>query len=1098
MTVRAKGSALRERGSEPREKAETATFAWKGDYWTLNYGGATFSIKDVKGLSYIRRLLQHPGEEFHALDLLHESDTPSNTSSNGEPVAAKPEGTDTVGGLGDAGEMLDPQAKKEYQRRYRELNEALEDLRERGQHERAEKVEAEREFLRRELARAIGLGGHDRRAGSAAERARLNVTRAIKAALQKVHEQHAGFAALLEGSIRTGAFCSYNPNPALPVIWQFSSEGALTPADAAAAEPVFSPRDTSFLHAFTKGTTFVGRDSERAMLVRMLEQAKSGQGKIVLISGAAGVGKTRMAAEVADEAARREMLTFVGCCYDREDPVPFIPFVEILEAALAGIRDPAALRDALGNDGPEIARLVPQLRRSLPDIAAPTDLSPEQSRRVLFGAVTELVKHVSRSTPVLLLIDDLQWADEGTLLLLNHVAQSVPSIPVMIVATLRDFELVPRAGQLSKTLDELIRRHQVERVTLGGLSESAVAELLGALSGRNPPKEIVRLFHSDTDGNPFFIEELFKHLIEQDKLIDSAGEFRHGLKLGDLDVPQSLRLVIGRRLARLGDATLKALGVAAAIGRSFTFELLTGSMRADPDSLLDSVEEAEKTGLITSTLVYPEALFRFSHELIRQAVIGRLSLARRQRLHLDIADAIERLFANSLEDRVNELAHHLFQAGTAADGRRTARFLAMAARKALQQGALMEGEGFYQQALDVLQTTAESPARDQQELELQLALGQVFIATRGYTAAETASAYDRASALGERLGEPIQMVLALGGLFGLLLLRGDMEAAPAIADRVRAVGDRCGSSATRTFGCFYQGVASYHRGRLHVAQDLFALALDAYREDDHQNLPQDPGVETLDYMALNAWQLGKADSARARMREALSLAQRLGKPFALAHNKFYAAYLNVLLRDPAACRRFAEELIEQSTDQSLPLFFDICRILRGWALAQQGRCDEGIISARKGLADFRAKGSNRLTLGSFLGFLAESLARGGKIDEALVEVGEGFAEVGEQLVDLPYLLWLRGELLLRKSRGVAEPAEHSFRESIALANRIGAKFHALRAATSLASLLSSRGRVIEAREVLFPLYNDFVEGLDTRDLIDARNVVRRIGNAESG
>jgi tetratricopeptide (TPR) repeat protein len=1094
LTVTSKGSSARARVSESSGKARTATFAAKGEYWTLSHAGATVSIKDVKGFGYIQRLLQHPGEEFHSLDLLHELPAPSNTSGDNR-FSTKGEGIDSVGGLGDAGEMLDRQARSEYQRRYRELNDELEDLREKGKHQQAEKVESELEFLRRELARAIGLGGRDRRAGSAAERARLNVTRAIRAALQKISEQHPGFAELLDRSIRTGAFCSYKPDLTQPVIWKFSIEDTETPAQIA-AEPVLSPRDTDFLRAYTRGTTFVGRDSERAMLVRGLEQAQGGRGKIVLISGAAGVGKTRISAEVAAEASRREMLTYLGCCYDREDPVPFNPFVEILESALAGIRDPEALRLALGNNGPEIARLVPQLRRSFPDIPAPAELSPEQSRRALFGAVTQLLTRVSHNTPALFLIDDIQWADEGTLLLFNHLAHFVPALPVMIVATLRDFELIPREELLMKTLEELFRHHRIERITLGGLPEKGVREMLAALSGREPPETIVQLFCSNTDGNPFFIEELFRHLIEQNKLIDSAGEFRSDLKLGDFDVPQSLRLRIGSRLARLGDATLKALGAAAAIGRSFTFELLTASTRADPDSLLDSVEEAEKAGLITSTLDYPDALFRFSHELIRQAVIARLSPARRQRIHLDIADAIESLFANSLEDRVNDLAHHLYQAGTAADGRRTARFLAMAARRALQQGALTEGEGFYQQALDVLQTTAESPDRDQQELEIQLAIGQVFIATRGYTAAETASAYDRASALGERLGEPIQIVLALGGLYGLSLLRGDMDGAQAFADRVRAIADRCGSSATRAWGCHYQGVPSYHHGRLAAAQDYFSQALAAYREDDHQNNPQDPGVESLAYMSVTEWQLGMADSARARIREALQLADRLRKPYVTAYSRFFAAYLHALLRDPVNCQRFSEEFLEHSTGQSLPFIFDICRILRGWALAQQGRYDEGISNAREGLADFKAK-DNGLSIGSFTGFLAESFAQGGKLDEALVKVDEGIAALREQLVDLPYLLWLRGELLLQQSPGLVESAEHSFRESIALANRAGAKSYALRSATSLARLLSSRGHASEARELLSPLYSSFVEGFDTRDLIEARNVVRQIGNAES-
>ncbi|HYL57413.1 MAG TPA: AAA family ATPase, partial [Candidatus Acidoferrales bacterium] len=639
-----KSSAPRMGGSHSAGNSPTqnGVFAVKGDYWTLGLGRVTFPIKDIKGLSYIQRLLQHPGEEFHSLDLLNiASVDPDLSNTVVDHEDANPVGITVRRGLtGDAGEMLDAQAKHEYKRRLDELKEKLEDQRERGNHERADQIETEIEFVHHELERSMGRGGRDRRTGSNAERARLNVTRAIRAALEKITEQQPALGELLDRSIRTGSFCSYIPVPERPVIWQFSVDGGKATREIPAAEPQHSRSGASFLRIFTKGTRFVGRDAERAMLTHALDQAQRGEGKIILIRGAAGVGKTRIAAEIAAEAAGRGMLAFVGACYDRDDPVPFIPFVEVLEAALAQTRDLAAFRNALGADAPEIARLVPQLRRSFPDIPAPAELPPEQSRRALFNAVTELVARVSHSTPSLFLLDDLQWADEGTLLLLSHIAQFVPALPIMIVGTLRDFEQAP-SGQLNRTLDELIRRHLVECITLAGLPESSVAEMLRALSGQEPPHPIVNLFHVDTEGNPFFVEELFSHLVEQGKLLDSAGKFRRDLEIDGIDVPQSLRLVIGRRIARLDDATVKALGTAAVIGRSFTFDLLAAATHMGAEALLDCVEEAERAGLIVATLEYPEARFRFSHELIRQAVVSELSAPRRQRLHLDVADAIE-------------------------------------------------------------------------------------------------------------------------------------------------------------------------------------------------------------------------------------------------------------------------------------------------------------------------------------------------------------------------------------------------------------------------------------------------------------------------
>src|SRR5208283_2131025 len=272
-------------------------------------------------------------------------------------------------------------------------------------------------------------------------------------------------------------------------------------------------------------------------------------------------------------------------------------FVEILESAMAQSPSQETFRAALGDDAVEMARLMPQLRRLFADIPPPLEISPEQSRRILFNAVAELIGRTAATGPMLLLFEDLHWADEGTLSLLNHIARSIAKTPVLIVGTYRDNEIDP-AGPFAQMLDELLRIHMLQQISLRGLPQDAVAEMLRALGGKEPPQTVVNLFYSGTDGNPFFVEELFRHLVERGKLIDAAGQFREDLILGEIDVPQSLRLVIGRRLARLSEDARKILAPAAVIGRSFTFELLEASSNTNADSLLDHVEEAEKAGLI--------------------------------------------------------------------------------------------------------------------------------------------------------------------------------------------------------------------------------------------------------------------------------------------------------------------------------------------------------------------------------------------------------------------------------------------------------------------------------------------------------------------
>ncbi|MGO9450123.1 MAG: ATP-binding protein [Candidatus Binataceae bacterium] len=1086
-----------------RVSSVKGVFARSGEIWTLGSGGPTFALKDVKGLSYIQRLLQHPGQEFHAFDILRD---PADAEPGTDKSALLADATISIGGLGDAGEMLDARAKEDYRRKLRELREELEEHRARGNAERAQKIETDIDFIVREISRAVGLGGRDRRAGSAAERARLNVTRAIKTALQKISEHDDKLRELLERHIRTGVFCRYTLDVEAPIDWKFSiDDRAPAPAlsESKPDPPYLRPAGTDLVDGLDERTTFVGRDSERAVLARFLEQARNGEGKIVLIAGAAGVGKTRIAAELAADALQQRMLTLAGSCYDRDDPVPFLPFVEILEASIAQTRDLVAFRKALGDDAGEVARLVPQLRRLFPDIPPAMELPPEQSRRILFTAVTDLVARVARNTPLVLVLDDLQWADEGTLLLLSHLARFASQIPVLVVGTYRDFDLNP-AGILTRTISELTRLRLVHRITLGGLDESAVAEMLRALSGREAPQPVVRLFHADTDGNPFFVEELFRYLVEQGKLLDSKGEYRNNVSVSDFDVPQGVRMVIGRRLARLTADTLKILCTAAVIGRSFTFELLAASIQADADSLLDSIEEAESAGLISSTVEYPEARFRFSHELTRQTVISQVSVARRQHLHLDIASALESLNANALDEVANDLAHHLFQAGAAADGSKTIRFLSMAAKRARLQGALAEAAEFYRDALMVLKRMPESHERDRLELGLQLGVGAALMATRGYAYADTAAAYQRATSLGERLGDPVQVVLALTGLASQPLLRGELDTAQLLADQVLAVSQRDGKSKTMIWGHYIQGVVLYHRGNLGSAWEHLSQADAEYREEEHKKNPQDPGSESLEYLALAAWQLGMADTARAHIREAISLNERIQKPYARTHCNFYAAYLYAMMRDPVATQEFAERAVNLAAERSIPLFMDAGRILYGWAITQQGRYAEGVACARAAVESFKAAG-NRLGIGSYLGFLAEALFSAGLPDEATAAVEEALDLAPPQSADMSYLWWLQGKLLLESARPEGTPQilsrdEHrfedaaaSFRKAVSLALSIGAKSYAIRSMTSLGTLLAARDRTVEAREMLDPLLTSITEGFDTPDLADAQQLMEELG-----
>ena len=684
--------------SQPADSssAQTGTFVRSGDQWTIAFGGTTFSLRDMKGLAYVQRLLQHPHQKFHALDLVGWNAVGVGSETSGAEDRL-PAGV-SVRGLGAAGAMLDAHTKQEYRARLRDLRQELAELRKGADHERGEKVEAEIDFLEREIIRAVGLGGRDRHAGSAAERARLNVTRTIKIALQRIAERHAALGELLETSIRTGLFSTYLPPPANPVSWRCSSESTEPQVQPGVSTPVVLRFTNTPIDAVGGQSAFVGRETENGLLRRHLNQVRDGKGSVVLIGGTAGVGKTRIAIELAVEAARVGITTLVGRCYDCEDPVPFVPFVEILEDALERASSRAGFRALLGTDAGEISRLMPQLSRLFTDIPGAMELGPAQSQWILFKAAGELIGRMAAGNPLLLLLEDLQWADQGTLALLEHLARNVHKIPALIVSNYRDDELDSKSS-LAKTLGELTRLRLAEQVSLRGLPQSAVAEMVQSLSGSKPSPALVRLLHKTTDGNPFFVGELIRHLAERGQLGEFNSKVSPELTPDQLDLPDSLRMVIGRRVNRVGDETRSVLAAAAVIGRSFPFALLEAVTHADPDLLLDQVEEAERAGLISSEVVQQDAQFKFAHELIRRAVLDELSAVRRQRLHLSVAEAIEAIYPDTADDHAGDLAHHLWKAGTAADIAKTIHYSRLAGDRATQSYSNVEAEQHYARAL---------------------------------------------------------------------------------------------------------------------------------------------------------------------------------------------------------------------------------------------------------------------------------------------------------------------------------------------------------------------------------------------------------------
>ena len=1073
---------------------QLGTFVQQGEDWTVGSGATSFPLRNVLGLTYIQRLLQHPGEQFHALDLLSGTSAGEILDIDASRLTSVRGDENVVVGIpGDIGPILDEQAKRDYRSRISELNEELSELRERGNlsllgeqgYRRRAEVEFELEALTRQLAQAVGIFGRDRRSGSAAERARVNVTRAIRSAIQKISEHDAPLGELLRICIRTGSLCSYIPNARSPIEWRFAIEG-VAPAAITATPPPSLPTEAIFAHPLVYGTRFVGREEERARIGKCLQRAKNGEGRVVILAGPPGIGKTRTAREAGEDARRAGFIALAGNCYDREDSVPFVPVVEFLEVLLRRTPSAAAARDIFGDQAAEIARLLPQLRRIISDLPPPLQLSPEQSRRMLFNALLEFVVRQSRLNPVLLLLEDLHWADEGTLSLLVHFGRSIATMPVLVIATHRN-DQIDMKPPLTKALEELSRLDVVEGIRLDGLPERAVAQMIELLRGQQPSPAFVDLIYSNTDGNPLFVQELIRDLEQNQPDSDLLQSLEHG----EVALPHSLRLVIGRRLALVSKEAMRVVGTAAVIGRSFNFGLLDAATHGEPDRLIDSLEEAEEAGLISSRLEYPEARFRFTHELIRRAVLDGISIARRQRLHLNIAQAMELLYVNSLEEHAEDLAHHFWSAGTAGESAKAAQYLRMAGEKALRSSANVQAIAHFRKALHLIPTLPETPERLRQELSLQIDLGTTLLPTKGFSSPEVKEAYANARELSQRTGETQQLFRVLFGQWLSYAARSEHKTSLELGEQCLRLAESAGDPDLLLEAHHALGVAVMGVGELVRALEHFERAVAMYNPQQHRSHAQiyghDPAAVCLMHSSWVLWLLGRPDQALKKSDESLVLARQLAHPSTSATVAAWLACLQQWCGNVQAVEELSASAIVTSAEHNFGYYDAIATMLRGWALVQRRQAVAGIEQMRQGLETFRAMGG--VALGSyFSGLLAESYAAAGQADEGL--------KILRRIDDDAEPWWkaelyrLRGEMLTYAAQGARaahqDEAEDYFTKAIDIARAQNAKSLELRAVMSVARLWLSQRKRSEACSTLKEIMGSFTEGFDTRDLREAQ------------
>lgn len=471
---------------------------------------------------------------------------------------------------------------------------------------------------------------------------------------------------------------------------------------------------------------FVGRERELAGLLEALHDAISGRGRLVLIGGEPGIGKSRLVEELASRAGKAEV--HWGRCWEVGGAPPYWPWVQAIRSYVRE-RNAEQLRGELGPGAADIAELVVEIRERLPDLGAPSVLpesAPGPARAVharfrLFDSIADFLKNASRSGPLVLVLEDLNWADDDSLLLLEFVARELGEAHVLVIGTYRDIDL-SRRHPLSRTLGELARERLFERVLLRGLSHADVEQFIEAACGFVPDEGLVYAVHTQTEGNPFFVGEVVRLLIEEGALTREQSRVAERWRVR---IPEGVREAIGRRLNHLSEPCNETLSLASAIGRAFTLDqLLHLTDDLSEDELLELLEEAIAAHVIEELSSAPVG-YQFTHALIQGTLADELSLTRRVRLHARIAETLEELYAADIESHAAELAHHFGEAQAVLGPEPLVHYSALAGEAALAARAPEQAVTHFQRALAAKGDQVE----DEESADLLFGLGRAQIAS---------------------------------------------------------------------------------------------------------------------------------------------------------------------------------------------------------------------------------------------------------------------------------------------------------------------------------------------------------------------------------
>ena len=816
----------------------------------------------------------------------------------------------------------------------------------------------------------------------------------------------------------------------------------------------------------TGWTPLVGREQDIGLLVERWAQVKEGIGQVVLLSGEAGIGKSRLVQVLTEQAAAEPQAWLTPCqCSPYHQHTALYPIIDLLErVALRFEREESPqqklrkLEGFLVQYGLPLAEAVPLFAAllSLPLIPdyAPLTVSPEQQKQQTLQALVTILLRIAAQQPVLFVMEDLHWVDPSTLEFLSLLVDQGPTARILALFTLRPDFSPPWTG-----------RSHCTQVTVNRLSRLQIAEMIRRVAhGKALPPEVVAQIVAKTDGVPLFVEELTKMVLESGLLREGEERYELTGPLPPLAIPTTLHDSLMARLDRL--ATIKGLAqLGATLGREFSYDLLQAVSPWDEATLRQGLQQLVEAEFLYQRGLPPHATYLFKHALIQDAAYQSLLRSTRQRHHQHIAQVVEARFADLCEMQPELLAHHYTESGMLAQA---VPYWQRAGQRAIERSANLEAVAHLGKGLEVLRTLPDTPERTQQELDLQTTLGPVLMATKGFAAPEVEAAYARARELCRQVGETPQLFPVLHGLWRVYNMRAEFQTARELGEQLLALAERVRDAALlleahRALGqtTFWLGETALSRAHMEQGMALY----DVQQHRSHTLLyGQDPGVVCQSFAAWALWLLGYPDQAQQRIDEALARAQELAHAFSLVYALTCAAIVHGFRREGSAIQKWTEEVMALSHEQGFPFWVTWGMILRGWALVTQGEGAEGIAQMRQGLATYQATGGG-VFRPAYLGLLAEAYGNLGQTDEGLSVLAEALAAVehSEERWWEAELYRVKGVLLLRQAVPDEQEAEACLRQAFDVARHQQAKALELRAAMSLSRLWQQQGKRDEAQ-----------------------------------